>query len=77
MNNPIEELEEKFKEIQNSHNQLIESKNDRITLQKSIINIQDKLLEHHVDNNKRLKKVLIAFAIWIIVSTIINILHLL
>lgn len=77
MNNTIEELEEKFKEVQNTQNKLFEKMNDRITLQKSIINIQDKLLEHHVDDNKRLKKVLIAFAIWIIVSTIINILHLL
>lgn len=77
MSNTIEELEEKFKEVQNTHDKLVEKMNDRINTQKSIINIQDKLLEHHVENNKRLKKVLIAFAIWIIASTIINILHLL
>ena len=77
MNNTIEELEEKFKEVQNTQNKLFEKMNDRITLQKSIINIQDKLLEHHVDDNKRLKNLLVLSAIWIIVSTIINILHLL
>ena len=77
MNNSIEELEEKFKEVQNTHDKLVEKMNDRINTQKSIINIQDKLLEHHVDDNKRLKNLLVLSAIWIIVSTIIHILHLL
>lgn len=77
MNNSIEELEEKFKEVQNTHDKLVEKMNDRINTQKSIINIQDKLLQHHVDDNKRLKNLLVFSAIWIIVSTIINILHLL
>lgn len=79
MNDPLEELKEikkKFKEVQDSHNELIEVMKKRINTLKSIISIQDKLLEISTNQVSSQRKLLIVCLIWIVISKIIHISHL-